>query len=44
MDNFKKSLPYQRYSSEFAVCLLLNINAFLIKLPGAYFYLSKAPP
>ncbi|MDP3732751.1 MAG: ComEC/Rec2 family competence protein, partial [Candidatus Omnitrophota bacterium] len=36
--------PFFAYSSEFAVCLLLNINALLIKLPGAYFYLSKAPP
>jgi competence protein ComEC len=32
--------PFFAYSSEFAVCLLLNINALLIKLPGAYFYLS----
>jgi len=27
------------YASEFFVALLLKINAFLIKLPGAYFYL-----
>jgi len=32
--------PFFAYSSEFAVSLLLNINAFLIKLPGAYFRLS----
>ncbi len=32
--------PFFAYSSEFAVALLLNINAILIKLPGAYFYLS----
>jgi len=32
--------PLFAYSSEFAVALLLNINALLIKLPGAYFYLS----
>ncbi len=32
--------PFFAYTSEFAVCLLLNINALLIKLPGAYFYLS----
>ena len=33
-------VPFFAYSSEFAVCLLLNINALLVKLPGAYFYLS----
>jgi len=32
--------PLFAYSSEFTVALLLNINALLIKLPGAYFYLS----
>lgn len=32
--------PLFAYSSEFAVALLLNINALLIKLPGVYFYLS----
>lgn len=32
--------PFFAYSSEFAVALLLNINALLIKLPCAYFYLS----
>ena len=32
--------PFFAYSSEFIVSLLLNINAFLIKLPGAYFRLS----
>ncbi len=33
-------VPFFAYSSEFTVVLLLNINALLIKLPGAYFYLS----
>jgi len=32
--------PYFAYTSELAVSLLLNINAFLIQLPHAYFYLS----
>ncbi|MFH1888827.1 MAG: ComEC/Rec2 family competence protein [Candidatus Omnitrophota bacterium] len=33
-------VPLFASSSEFAVSLLLNINAFLVRLPGAYFYLS----
>jgi competence protein ComEC len=32
--------PFFAYSSELLVAFLLNINALLIKLPGAYFYLS----
>lgn len=36
-------VPLFAQSSEFIVALLLNINALLIKLPGAYFYLSYLP-
>lgn len=32
--------PFVASSSEFIVAILLNINNLLIKLPGAYFYLS----
>lgn len=33
--------PFFAYSGEFIVTLLLNVNAFLIKLPCAYFYLRS---
>jgi len=32
-------VPFFAYSNEFIVTLLLRINAFLIRLPGAYLYL-----
>jgi len=36
---FAPLVPFFAYSSELAVVLLLNLNALLIKIPHAYFYL-----
>jgi hypothetical protein len=33
--------PFFAYTNELAVMLLVNVNAFLVKLPAASFYLSR---